>query len=271
MTYKDILVRVANNLALPSLTSAFISVGKKDIYDVLCVLIQEHENVTTEVTIPITTASTEITLEETLPDFYSPLELIFLNTNGSQISSKEVLPETLLRWNPNVETVTTSFTEIVTDATPEAMLYTPENEQLDGYLGYTFTDDLLPKLKWKPATEGSIQIIYVRHPIIQQAGYGYNYGFNYGSSDLLGVIPPLHPAFHTMIVESITLKMLLREYRRKDITEVQLIATRELYSKHEKEFKKQSDTFAAFIKKTATFEAREIEFFDFLNDRSMLL
>jgi hypothetical protein len=271
MTYKDILVRVANNLVLPSLTSAFISVGKKDIYDVLCVLTQEHEFVTTEKTIPITSAATSVELPTSMPDFFSPLELIFLDTEGHQFTAKEVLPETFLKWNPNVETAVTSFSELVTNATPEAMLYTSENELLDGYVGYTFTDDFAPVLKWKPAINGSIRIIYVRQPILTDLGYGFNYGLNYGSNDLLGFTPPLNPSFHTMIVEAITLKMLLREYRREDMTEMQMLATRELYSKHEKELKKQSDIFAAFVKKTATFEAKEIEFPDFLNDRSMLL
>jgi hypothetical protein len=270
MTYKDILVRVANNLALPSMTSAFLSMGKKDIYDVLCVLIQEHEFVTTEVEIPITTSITSVDLS-TYADFFSPLELIFLDTEGHQLVSKELLPETFLKWNPQIETVTTSFAEIVTDATPEAMLYTPENELLDGYLGYTFTDDFVPLLRWKPEVNGSVKMIYVRMPVLLADGLGFNYGFNYGSNDLLGFTPPMNPMFHTMIVEAITLKMLLRDYRRKDITEAQIIANRELYSKHEKEFKAQSDKFAAYVKKTATFEAKEIEFPDFLNDREMLL
>lgn len=271
MTYKDILVRVANNLALPSMTSAFLSVAKKDIYDVLCVLTQEHEFVTEEKTIAITSAITSIEIMTYIPDFFSPLELIFLDSDGNRLFVKEVLPETLLKWNPNIELATESFNELVTDATPQTILYSSENEQLDGYVGYTFTDDFIAQLKWKPAVNGSIKIIYVKHPILSDLGYGFNYGFNYGSNDLLGFTPPLNPAFHTMIVESITIKNLYRMLLDKTISETQIVSIRSIISEHQAQLKKQSEAFGAFIKKTATFEAKEIEFFDFLNDRTMLL
>jgi hypothetical protein len=270
MTYKDILTRVANNLRLPSITSAFLSVAKRDIYDVLCVLIQEHEFITTEINIPITTAITSVDLS-TYADFFSPLELVFLDSDGNRLYTKEILPETYLKWNPTTEYSVESFNELITDATPSTILYSAENEQLDGYVGYTFTDDFVGQLKWKPAINGSIQMVYVRAPILQDIGYGFNYGFNYGSSDLLGFTPPLNPAFHTMIVESLTVKSLYRMLLDENLTEVRLIALRSLIKEHQSEFKKQSDTFAAFIKKTATFEAKSVEFFDFLNDRSMLL
>lgn len=270
MTYKDILTRVANNLALPSITSAFLSIAKKDIFDVLCVLIQEHEFITTEINIPITTSITSIDLS-TYADFFSPLELVFLDSDGNRLYTKEVLPETFLKWNPSAEYSTESFNELVTDAMPTTILYSAENEQLDGYVGYTFTDDFVAQLRWKPAINGSIQMIYVRMPILSDVGYGFNYGFNYGSNDLLGFTPPLNPAFHTIIVESITVKMLYRMLLDEKLTEIRLIAIRSLIKEHQAQLKSQSDTFAAFVKKTATFEAKEIEFFDFLFDRNMLL
>lgn len=271
MTYKDILTRVANNLSLPSITSAFLSIGKKDIFDTLTVLTQQHEHVTGEKTITITTDSEEISLSTEMPDFYSPLELAFFDADGNQYYTKEVLPETFIKWNPNVEVSVVSFSELVTDATPETMLWTPENELLDGYIGYTFTDDYPQKLKWKPAIAGTIKIIYVRYPIMQQVGYGYNYGFNYATTDLMTALPNLHPAFHLMIVESVTLKMLYRKLLEKGLTEINLLGIRELINMHQKEFNSQSERFGAFVKKTATFEAKSVEFFDFLNDRGMLL
>lgn len=271
MTYKDILVRVANNLGLPSLTSAFLSVAKKDIYDVLCALIQEHEFATTEKTITITTSVTSVDLYSSMPDFFSPLELVFLDSDNNRLYTKEILPETFLKWNPNVDLTVESFNELVTDATPSAILFSAENEQLDGYVGYTFTDDVAPLLKWKPAIDGSIQMIYVRAPLLTAEGYGFNYGFNYGSSDLLGLIPPMNPAFHTLIVEGVTLKFLYRRLLDKQLTDIQLNGINTSIRLHQKEYQKQSDNYGAFIKKTATFEAKEIEFFDFLNDRSMLL
>lgn len=271
MTYKDILTRVANNLGLPAITSPFISMAKKDIFDVLTRLTQEHEHVTNEIVIPITESAQEFSIVSKVPDFYSPLELVFLNSDGSRYFTKEVLPETLLKWNPDTEQITATFTEVMTDATPDVENFTTENELLDGNVCYAFTDDYPAKLSWKPAISGNIKMIYVRYPIMSTTGYGYNYGFNYATSDLTTAIPNLHPAYQLMIVEGVTIKMLVRDFRRKGMTEVEFLSIKEMLNEHKMEFKKQSDLFAAFVKKTATFEAKEIEFPDFLFDRAMLL
>ena len=254
MTYKDIINRVAINLSLPAVTSAFLSITKKDIFDVVQAITRKAEYLTDIKTqaLALSTATEE---HIDLPtDFFFPKEVIFMNADGQVFYSKEVLHETFMRWIPTVYD-NEPFGTFDMTTQPEVMNITPENERLDGYLCYTFPDDGSNRMLYKPSVSGTCNIMYVK-----------------GMETLPTITssPDFTFVYHNLVVDGVTLKQLVRSL--KGVNDQGAIVSTQIQMKHYREaYADGLGDFTGYVNKTASFEAKEIIPFDFLNDRGMLL
>lgn len=253
MTYQELIRRTAANLSITSISSAFIATAKRDMYDVVNSITRKIQFLKEVKESTITDASGDLTLET---DFFFPVEVVFLNESGHQFISVEIQRESYEKWIPNVSLITTSFVELVTSATPDVYIWTRENEDFDGKIGYLFTDTSPRVLKWKPLVDGSVKVIYAK--------------YDENAITTLSSSPEMHKTFHELIVLGLTLKLLYRMLLSVE-SEVKLIAIDKSIRLYQKEFKDMIGDFTAFAEKKSTFEVQRMEGFEFLNDRNMLL
>jgi len=253
MTYQEIIRRTAANLSLTSVSSAFVAVAKRDMYDVVNSITRKVQFLKAVRTDTITDASGDLVLQT---DFFFPVEVVFFDENGYQFVSVELQREAYEKWIPNVTVETQSFVNLVTSATPDTYVWTQENEDYDGKVGYLFTETDPRALKWKPLVDGTVRVIYA----------------TYDDTAITTVSnsPEMHKVFHELIVIGITLKLL---YRKLLVTaqEIELIAIQSSIKIYQNEYKDMMADLTSYAEKKATFEVQRMEPFDFLGDRSMLL
>lgn len=309
MTYADIVSRIANNIGLPSQSSVFLSITKKDIYDAISKIYRKVEPIkaTYELTIssdetvltsgtlvtgrrytitsyqtgddftnvgaasnaddveftatgttPTTwTNSSEITpsvQEITLPDdFFVPLEVLFYNSDGLRYPSKELQYEEYMRWNPDIEAESESFGQFDVTSTPAPFLYTRENFDFDGLVGYTFSDSNPQKLLWKPAIGGSLKIYYS----------------NYSTSAIsLTSSPDFHAIFHELIVVEVTIRQLIRKLSTLSDT-VQSFGLQAEIKHYKDERTELLSNLSGYVNRNV--ETPTIAPFDFMNDPNMII
>ena len=259
MTYNEMVRRIGHNLGFVSLNSAFISIAKKDIFDVVTMIMRKAEIpkiLFSDVIDDDEDDATNPTSSITLPtDFYIPVEVMFFASSGNRFPEIEMTRETYERWNPNVNLTTESFASIVTSATPQELIWTTENFDFDGYIGYLFTDTQPQTLIWKPAVNGTVKIYYAVFPLTMFTD--------------LTTTPEIHQAFHSTIVDAVTLKMLVRRLTDKTLTEIQFVGIRSSIKEYKESFKESLADFTGYSKKTA--ETPIMEAFAFLNDPAMEL
>lgn len=251
MTYADIQDRVLSNVGRTK-DGTFVETVKKDIFDVITKIYRKTEPIkkenTTEIT--ITTTSQETTVPD---DFFVPNEVLFFDADGLRFPSKELQYEEYMRWNPEVDAVTTSFNELITPAVPAGILYTQENADLDGIVGFTFSDTKPQKLLWKPAVGGTIKLYYsaIAPEIADQADS-----------------PEISVMFHDLTVIGVTIRQLIRKL--KDTSDqIKLIGLQTEIRHYKEEWNETLSNFYGFTNRNTS--TPKIEPFDFLNDSSMLL
>ena len=189
-------------------------------------------------------------------DFYLPIEVIFFATSGNRYGEIEMTRETYERWNPNVNVVTSSFNDLVTGASPQELIWTQENFDFDGYVGYCITDTEPRKIIWKPAVNGTLKVYYTNFlSPITAAQYD--------------TMPGIHQVFNELIIDSVTVKMLTRKYRTIKNDQVALEALRSELSEYKTKVKDGNADFIGYSQKTA--QTSRVEGFDFLNDSEMWL
>ena len=261
MTYEQLIRRIADNTGASPTNGMFRATARRDIYDVLQLTIRKSEfpKKLYEVTIADADDGSEnpVPFEETeLPsDFYLPIEVIFFASSGNRFAEIEMTRETYERWLPNVELSTESFNELVTDATPEEIIWTQENFDYDGYVGYLFTETVPRKIIWKPPVNGTLKIYYTND-------------FTQFTSSQYANAPDIHRIFSELVVDSVTTKMLVRKFRTvKD--EVGLVALKSELAEYKEKVKDGMKDFVGYTQKKA--ETPRVEPFNFLNDPSMLL
>ena len=251
MTYNAIIDRVLTNIGREK-SATFLETVKKDIFDIITKIYRKTEPIRQEnsTTITITTASQEVAVPS---DFFVPLEVLFYDSDGLHFPCKELEYEEYLRWNPDTQQITTSFNELVTSATPISQAYTQENFDLDGLIGYTFSNALAQKLLWKPAVNGTIKLFYSALPSAITALTGE---------------AQLNVAFHELIVLGVTIKQLVR--RLKDTSDqMKLIGLQTEIKYYQTEWNETLSNFNGFVNRNTSTPV--ITPFDFLNDSSMLL
>ena len=262
MTYEDIIRRIADNLGLSPTNGIFRAVARRDIYDVLQLIVRKSEfpRKLYEVTIANAESSSEppIPFEEAdMPsDFYLPIEVMFFASNGNRFGEIELTRETYEKWIPDVAVTTDSFNELVTGASPQELIWTQENFDYDGYIGYVFTATHPRKILWKPPVNGTLRIYYT-NDLTQFTAEQY------------GNTPGIHKVFQELVVDSVTVKQLTRKYRTIKGDQVALEALRSELSEYKTKVRDGSADFIGYSQKDA--ETDRVEGFNFLNDPSMLI
>ena len=256
MNYQDILNRITDNLGIAALSSRQISTIRRDIFDVIGTISRKAESNRQlyEFTVDKDEDDNTYPTSQTLvpSNFYAPLEVIFRAGTGNMIMSKEVTWETYMRWSPNEELVTTSFVEMVSSASPQTIMWSQENEDLDGCVAFTFLDIEPIKMVWKPAVEATVQLLYIAKPTFPV--------------DALTETPAMHPAFHEAIVDGVMQKILIRKLREVQ-NEVEFLGIRTMLKEFGDKYKEAITDYAGFVNKTT--DVHSAEPFDFLNDPHM--
>lgn len=253
MTYADIKKRIVTELGIEEVTPHTKAMIANDIYDIVLKIFRKAEPLKAEAEQTITSTDDYYELPT---DFYSPLQVLFLDADGNRYYSREITYDEYLRWTPNVDLTIESFDELVTDATPEVMTYTTENFDNDGYVGFSFPDILYSgkrRIVWKPGIDGTLKIYYLRLP-----------------TEIAAITdsPEINVAFWDLIVHGVVMRALRRKFKTAK-NEVELWGLQKEYGEHKTEFEKGIAEFAGFVNKTS--ETYRVEPFDFLNDYTMLI
>ncbi len=263
MTYAEIVNRIANNLGKDNQSSVFTSITKLDIIDAMDKIYRKVEPVKVDFTATITIAASSLTLAASNPavppttpltyPFLVPLEVLFFNSDGQRFPCKELQYEEYIRWNPDVTADQTSFGQFDITSTPMPLLYTQENFDFDGLVGYAFSDTNPQQLLWKPAIAGSVKIYYVTYENTLSA---------------LTASPNIHRVFSDLIVLTVTIKQLTRILG--GITDqIKLFATTRQITEFKEELAGALKDYAGFVNRDASTPV--ITPFDFLNDYNMLI
>lgn len=253
MNYAQIMSRIYDNVGRKdnNRPTGLTDTMRNDIFDSLNKIYRRTEPIKEENSgIIITSESQELEMPS---GFFLPIEVIFNSTDSQRYPSKELEYEEFMRWNPETEFITTSFTELVTTATPQASIITQENLDYDGLVGYTFTDTKPQKLVWKPAINGTISIYHSVHPILPIE---------------LDEAPDIHDVFHELIVLEVTIKNLTRKLDMVE-SEIQLYGLNQKIKHYKEERMEMLNNLSGFVNKNA--ETPRIIPFDFLSDYSMLV
>ena len=185
-------------------------------------------------------------------DFFLPLEVLFYNTDGNRYPCKELQKEEYARWNPNVTLATTSFNDIVTQATPFPIIYSQENADYDGLIGYCFPDTNPKVLDWKPAITGSVKIFYAVYPA--------------STISALTASPDIHTIYQDLIVLGVTIQHLIRRLSGvKD--QFELVGLQSAINRYAEDYKETLSNFNGYV--NVNVSTPIITSFDFLNDPNM--
>lgn len=256
MTYAQIIRRVlANTNNLGAKEPSYLETMKDDIIDEINVLYRKAEPVKQELDtdLVITTAAQEAPMPE---DMFIPKEVLFYNSDGHQFVAKELQYEEYMRWNPAVEAETSSFAELVsTPLVPVAQVYTQENADFDGLVGYTFTDTYPQNLLWKPAITGSAKIFYSTF-------------FNPEPLTDLTESPAFNKCFHDLIVLGATIRRLTRALTTI-VDQIQLFALQTALKQFKEQRTELLKDFIGFVNTNTSTPV--IEPWDFLNNYNDLI
>jgi len=254
LIYSDVIDRIFTNTGSKGNRDAtLVETTKKDIYDSIIKIYRKAEPIKKEnpTTITITTVAQIATLPT---DFFLPREVLFYATDGQRYDSRELEYEEYMRWNPDSEVLTTSFSELLTPVTPAELTYTKENFDYDGLVGYSFTDSDPQTLVWKPAINGTIKIYYSSFPADVEL--------------VLTESPAMHKVFHELIVLDVTIKQLVRKLG-ETIDQIKLFALQNSINYYKAERADMLKDFLVYVNTNTSTPI--IEPFDFLNDPEMML
>lgn len=256
MTYAEIIRRVlANTSNLGTKEPSYLETMKDDIADEINALYRKAEPIKQELEtdIAITTESQESDMPE---DLFIPREVLFYNSEGHRFAAKELQYEEYMRWNPSAEGETTSFAELVDiSLTPVAEVYTQENADFDGLVGYTFTDSYPQKLLWKPAITGSAKVFY-------------SVAYDFTALTDLTESPVFNRVYHDLIVIGATIRRLTRILTT--ITDqIQLFAVQTALKHYKEQRTELLKDFIGFVNTNVSTPA--VEPWDFLNNYNDLI
>lgn len=242
--YNNIVRKVAVNLNIDSPDSKQVSIIKNDIFDILVNAYAKAEPIKKVIEKTITQNTSKISLPET---FFRCDEVVFRDSNGHTLNSKEITQEKYLRWTPMTFDVESSFTAEALNGVPESFSITKENEELDGSIGYYFSDENdMSALYFKPAVNGKVVIMYSVFPE--------------DSINELQDIPRIHKSFISLLVAGATIKSLLRV---KPTNEIDLADKNTRLRMYQSEYKESLSDFAGYINRTTSTPI--VEPFNFMN------
>lgn len=251
MNHRDIIYDVLHNLKQTP-DQKTLSVVKRDLWYLTGKIFRSGRGIKATLEKAITTAKSELLMPE---NFFVAEEVQFFATSGNQYYDEEISHEKFIKWNPSTDVAIESFNELVKSAdAPQEILTTDEDAELDGRIGYLFTDEIdIQKLVWKPAINGTVKILYCVTPF----------------EDIdFDATPHMHFSFYDMLVNGCTARELKRRISLAK-TEVELIAIRAAHSEYKKDFEDDLSEYAGVVeKKSAT---PIMQGFNFLNDGDMLI
>lgn len=181
-------------------------------------------------------------------DFFTAFEVIFYSENNNKYNSKEIEIEQYNRWTPNPEFLQSNFEETMLNQNPSESFWTEDNVELDGYIGYYFSDEEdVSRLIWKPGVNGSIKIIYSAITDEQPED--------------IDSVPDMHFSFREMLILGATIQGLLRKSSKTEIEYNEKLLSIRMY---QDEFKQMLKEYAGYINRRT--DTARIDAFDFLND-----
>jgi len=264
MIYEQLIRRIADNMNMPIANGVFRATARRDIYDVLNLIGRKSEFPKKLFEVVIADSDAGIVgVDPPVPvnsvnlpsDFYIPVEVMFFATSGNRFAELEMSRETYEKWNPNVLLVTESFNDLVTSGTPLELMWTQENFDYDGYIGYHFTETQPRTIIWKPAANGTLKVYYTT--------FDEQFLANQYSN-----VPNIHAVFSEIVVDGVTTKMLVRKLKTAK-TEVEFYGLKTELNEYKEKFKEGVNDFVGYTQKRAT--SPRMEPFDFLNDPDMLI
>lgn len=248
--YNDIVRSVALNIGIESPNNKHISIIKRDIYMSLLKIMRKGSPIKRVITEDITSSKSLFMLPE---DFFTAFEVIFYSENGNKYESKEIEIEQFERWNPNPEISQSNFEEVALNQNPSENFWNEDNVELDGYIGYYFTDEEdVSRLVWKPGINGSVKIIYSSITDEQP--------------ESIESAPDLHYSFRELLILGPTIQGLLRKPSKGEIEYNEKLLSIRMY---QDEFKQMLKEFVGYINRRT--ETPRIDSFDFLNDINQTL
>lgn len=248
--YNDIVRSVSVNLGVDSPNNKQVSIIKRDIYMTLLKVMRKSTPVKREHEEDINTHMQELYLPE---DFFTAYEVIFNSESGNRYLSREVEMEKYHRWNPNPETLNSNFEDYALASNPTEYFWTTENVDLDGRIGYYFTDEEdISKLIWKPAINGSVKVLY--SAITEQ------------QFEDVDSTPDLHYSFRELLIIGSTIQGLLRKPSKTEIEMNEKVLSIRMYKD---EFNEMLKEFAGYINRRTN--SPIVSPFDFMNDINQTL
>lgn len=242
--YNNIIRSVSVNIGNNSPNQAEVSIIKKDIFDTITNVYTKAKPVKDLFKKKITSKISKVAMPE---NFLLADEVIFTDINGKRFSSKEITQEKYLRWSPDISVTDTNFEVEMLSNNPESFILTEENTELDGYIGYYFSDENdMSVLNFKPSINGEVEILHAVFP-----------------EDSLVEIsdsPRLHKAFIKLLVLGPTIQGLLRTKPDNEIIFADKTLRLKMYSA---EYKEMLSDFAGYINRTTNTPV--VEPFNFLN------
>ena len=261
MDYRTIIQQISLNLGVDNPSTREIDVVKRDVYAVLMFLMRKSAPIRKIHTISDITTDDESSFMPT--DFYLPEQVIPFASSGNRYFAKQLEYEEYLRWKPNPELTTTSFTDIVTDATPQEIFYTKENFDYDGYIGYVFPQEMADdsgtskyQIIWKPTFTGSMKIYYQSIDGVGLATMG------------LTDSPEFRVVFHDTVVSGGTVKAMQRKIMHAK-NEIELASLQLSYRLYKDDYDNGVAELAGVA--NASSETPRIEPFEYLNDWDMMI
>ena len=249
-TYQGIVNAIADNVGERDQSSLWLRIVKDDIFTEMCKIYRKVKPIKVPFEDTLKSTFQELAMPD---DFFLPLEVIFFDTDGNRYPCKELQNEEFIRWNPNVTLATTSFNDIITDASPQPLYYTQENVDFDGLIGYSFFDTNPITLKWKPSINGSYQMLYSTYPEVISS---------------LTNSPDVHTVFQDLIVLGVTIQHLIRRLSGvKDQNE--FMGTQAALNRYSDDYKETMNDFNGYV--NSNISTPIISPFDFLNSPDMLI
>jgi hypothetical protein len=251
--YADIINRIADNLGKDNQSAVFTSIVKNDIVDALNKIYRKGEPVKKVVEFNITSADPvpegSYNYEIVMPtDFFIPREVLFVTNQEQHFPVKELTYEEFLRWSPSV-IESGSFNDLVetlNPATPVPLLMTKENFDLDGYVGFTFSDTFPQKLLWKPSINGKVKIYY--------SAYIDDFDIEDNTH--------IHDLFLSLIVIDVTLKYKIRQLSSPE-SDLNLYGLNRQISEYKEQYKEVLKDFLVYVNTNVS--TTLIEPFELLN------
>lgn len=242
--YNNIVRIVSINLGNKAPNSVDVSIIKNDIYSSLTKVYRKTKPAKETKIYNIKETKGEILLPE---NFFVADEIVFKDLDGNIYLSKEITEEQFLRWSPNVFQTDSNFENEVLGESVGKIIYTNDNSELDGYIGYCISDkENSMLLKYKPTINGTLDVFFSVFPE--------------DSIPDINDYPHVHKAFIDVLILGATISGLIRQ---KPTNEIDLGDKTLKLRLYKDEYAQALSDYAGYVNRSV--ETPIVQPFDFLN------